>query len=97
MPPGRGGTINLFQREVDKPADVQGFARATLAGMAAAIHYPVLANDTLFLGCASIGPDAYAVAGVSEALKARIGPLRLCRRHGQTTLALAASAADTPR
>ena len=67
------GTINLFHREAGYPKDAGDFARCALGGTSAAAHYPVELNDTLFLGCASIGPDAHAVANVSSNLKRIIG------------------------
>ena len=67
------GTINLYHRETGYPKDVSTFARCALAQTGKAAHFPVSINDTLFLGCASIGPDAHAVAGVSAQLKRRIG------------------------
>ena len=67
------GTINLYHREVGYPKDAANFARRALGGTHAALHFPVELNDTLFLGCASIGPDAHAVANVSSGLKQIIG------------------------
>ncbi len=66
------GTINLVAREWDVPSDpdifVQSFADQSSLR-------PVRINDTFFIACASIGPDARAVAAVSEPLKRRIGRL----------------------
>lgn len=67
------GTINLLQRETGASADPDSFATAALRGAAPAIHHPVRLGDTVFLGCASVGPDAIAVAGVSSGLKRVIG------------------------
>ncbi len=69
------GTINLHHRETGYPKDAAAFAKAVLAQSGKAAHFPVSINDTLFLGCASMGPDAHAVASVSSALKRRIGRL----------------------
>jgi diacylglycerol kinase (ATP) len=66
------GTVNLLSREIGGDA---GFER--LAGrLLGADHrdcYGVTLNDTIFLVCASVGPEAWAVDGVSPALKRRIG------------------------
>ncbi len=67
-----GGTVNLFQREHQRPTEEKAFAAAVISAEPIA-HYAVSANDTVCLGCASIGPDAIAVANVSEKLKAMIG------------------------
>ena len=67
------GTINLYHRELGYPKDAGDFAKQTLGGTQSGAHFAVELNDTLFLGCASIGPDAHAVANVSSGLKRIIG------------------------
>ena len=67
------GTVNLLHREMDAPRDPAAYASGVLTGFAAARHYGVDINDTLFLACASVGPDAETVARVSPWLKQRIG------------------------
>lgn len=68
------GTINLIAREWDVPTDPDSFVSLSAARPARRL-FPVGLNDTCFLACASIGPDARAVAGLSVALKRRIGRL----------------------
>jgi diacylglycerol kinase family enzyme len=68
------GTINLIAREWGVPSDPDGFVEQSTARPARRL-FPVGLNDTCFLACASIGPDARAVAGLSVALKRRIGRL----------------------
>ncbi len=67
------GTINLLQRETGAHADPDRFVAAALSDTAPAVHYPVSLGETLFLGCASVGPDAIAVARVSGRLKRSMG------------------------
>ena len=66
------GTINLIAREWGVPSDPDSFVQQA-ADRPARCLFPVGLNDTCFLACASIGPDARAVAGLSVALKRRIG------------------------
>lgn len=68
------GTINLIAREWGVPSDPDRFVEQSTARPARRL-FPVGLNDTCFLACASIGPDARAVAGLSVALKRRIGRL----------------------
>ena len=69
------GTVNLVHRERLFPLDPAGHALRLLAeDRGASLHLAAL-NDTVFLACASVGPDSRAVARVSLALKARIGRL----------------------
>jgi hypothetical protein len=68
------GTINLIAREWGVSSDPDGFVEQSTARPARRL-FPVGLNDTCFLACASIGPDARAVAGLSVALKRRIGRL----------------------
>jgi diacylglycerol kinase (ATP) len=67
------GTINLFHRERGYPKGPADFAKTVLSGARMDQHFPVVINDSLFLGCASIGPDALAVSRVSPPLKRVIG------------------------
>jgi diacylglycerol kinase family enzyme len=70
-----GGTINLLHREIASPTDPDLHALRVLRGDAPSQLYSVEINDSLFLACASVGPDSRAVASVSLALKRRIGRL----------------------
>lgn len=67
------GTVNLLHREIGSPLDPVLHAPRLLAAEPAAYHYTVEVNDTLFLACASVGPDSRAVAGLSSRLKKWIG------------------------
>ncbi|MGE5722538.1 MAG: diacylglycerol/lipid kinase family protein, partial [Sphingomonadales bacterium] len=69
------GTINLLHRERAGALDPDLRAAALLAGDAGRNHYAASINDSLFLACASVGPDSAAVAVVSPRLKARVGRL----------------------
>jgi diacylglycerol kinase family enzyme len=69
------GTINLLHRERLFPLDPDLHSRRLLDSEAIGRFHPVEINDTLFLACASAGPDSRAVAAVSAALKRRIGTL----------------------
>ncbi|MDH7639870.1 diacylglycerol/lipid kinase family protein [Sphingomonas oryzagri] len=66
------GTVNLLSREIGKGHAPEALA-ARLLGEDRRPAFAVTLNDTLFLACASVGPEALAVAGVSAALKRRIG------------------------
>jgi len=72
------GTINLLAREARYASDVAGFARMAAERMAGEVgrevHFGHIGEEA-FLCCASVGPDARAVAAVSERLKRRIGRL----------------------
>lgn len=68
------GTINLIAREWGVPSDPDSFVAQSTVRPSRRL-FPVELNDTCFLICASIGPDARAVAGLSVALKRRIGRL----------------------
>jgi diacylglycerol kinase family enzyme len=70
-----GGTVNLLHREIASPTDPDLHALRVLGGDALSSLYSVEINDSLFLACASVGPDSRAVASVSLALKRRIGRL----------------------
>ena len=69
------GTVNLLYREMNLPRDPALYTSNVLARRGAASHYGVNLNDTLFLACASVGPDADTVANLSPALKHRVGRL----------------------
>jgi diacylglycerol kinase family enzyme len=68
------GTVNLLSREIGEDAAPDSLA-ARLLGGAHRPCYGVALADTLFLACASVSPEAWAVASVSVALKRRIGRL----------------------
>ena len=70
-----GGTVNLLHREFASPAEPSAYAARALSGTAATLHYAAEINDTLFLACASAGPDSRAVAAVTPKLKRRLGKL----------------------
>lgn len=67
-----GGTINLIARERGMPREPKAFVEKALAQRDQRLH-PVTINDMRFMACASIGPDARAVANVSPGLKRLIG------------------------
>jgi diacylglycerol kinase family enzyme len=69
------GTINLIHREARCSLVPDHYAERVLRGAAARHHYAVSLNETLFLACASVGPDSTAVAALSPRLKRRIGRL----------------------
>jgi diacylglycerol kinase family enzyme len=69
------GTVNLLHRERPGPTDPESHASRLLGGDAGGRLHPGAVGDSLFLACASVGPDSRAVAEVSLALKARIGKL----------------------
>lgn len=67
------GTVNLLHLEVGGPTTPDDFAHAALNQVKAQVHVPATINGEMFFGCASVGPDSHAVAGVSLKLKDRIG------------------------
>jgi diacylglycerol kinase family enzyme len=69
------GTVNLIHRERPFATDPDGHALRLLGAEAGGALHPASVNGSLFLACASVGPDARAVAEVSLGLKARIGKL----------------------
>ncbi|MBB5686855.1 diacylglycerol/lipid kinase family protein [Sphingobium boeckii] len=69
------GTVNLLYREMNLPRDPALYTSGVLARTGPASHYGVNLNDTLFLACASVGPDAETVARLSPWLKRRVGRL----------------------
>lgn len=70
-----GGTVNLLHREFASPADPSAYAARALSGETGSLHYAAEIDDTLFLACASAGPDSRAVAAVTPKLKRRLGKL----------------------
>lgn len=70
-----GGTVNLLQREWRYPTTTQAFVAAVLAATASNTNYAASINDSIFLACASVGPDSAAVAALSSPLKRIIGRL----------------------
>ncbi|MDB5697488.1 MAG: hypothetical protein JWN69_292 [Alphaproteobacteria bacterium] len=69
------GTINLLHREARCSLVPDDYAGRVLRGEQPRRQYAVSLNDTLFLACASVGPDSAAVAALSPTLKRRIGRL----------------------
>jgi diacylglycerol kinase (ATP) len=69
------GTVNLVHREKLFPLDPADHASRLLGEGESGRFHPVALNDSVFLACASVGPDSRAVAEVSLPLKARIGKL----------------------
>lgn len=70
-----GGTVNLIHREISWPTDPHIYAAHMLRANDHHSHHVVRINDTLFLACASAGPDSRAVAALSPRLKRRVGRL----------------------
>lgn len=66
------GTINLAARENGLPRKYEAFVAGALARQARPLYIASL-NDTYFVVCASVSPDARAVAALSEELKKKIG------------------------
>lgn len=67
------GTVNLLHRELRFPTDPRQHAARLLGNIPGTQHYAATVNGSLFLACASVGPDSAAVASVSSGLKRRIG------------------------
>ncbi|HYG46720.1 MAG TPA: diacylglycerol kinase family protein [Allosphingosinicella sp.] len=67
------GTVNLLHRERLFPLEPASHALRLLGEDKGALLHPASLNDTVFLACASVGPDSRAVAEVSLPLKARLG------------------------
>lgn len=67
------GTVNLLHLETGGPTKPDDFAHAALNQIKAQFHVPATINGEMFFGCACVGPDAHAVAGVSLRLKRLIG------------------------
>jgi len=66
------GTVNLLSREIGEDSAPDRLA-ARLLGGARRPCYGVTLADTVFLACASVSPEAWAVGSVSVPLKRRIG------------------------
>jgi diacylglycerol kinase (ATP) len=69
------GTVNLLHRERPCATEPEGHAERLLGESEGGLLHPATVAGSLFLACASVGPDSRAVAGVSLDLKARIGKL----------------------
>ena len=69
------GTINLLAREAGYPSHPDEFAKLALSQEPTRQHYPVCLGDGYFFACAGVGPDSFAVAGVSSRLKRVVGRL----------------------
>lgn len=67
------GTVNLLHRQISSPTDPYGHAVHALREAPPGLHYAVELNDTLFLACASVGPDSHAITALSARLKRHIG------------------------
>ena len=67
------GTINLLAKEAGYPRRPADFVRMVLSRDPGSPHFPVRIGDGHFFACAGVGPDAFAVAGVSTRLKRAIG------------------------
>lgn len=66
------GTINLLSREAGLDSAAGPLAERLL-GTGHRACYAVTLDDTMFLACASVGPETWAVGRVSLRLKRRIG------------------------
>lgn len=66
------GTVNLLSREIGEDVVPERLA-GRLLGVDHRPCYGVTLNDAMFLACASVSPEAWAVESVSIALKRRIG------------------------
>ncbi len=69
------GTINLLARELGYPRDARGFAERIESDARSRVCRVGVAGERRFLACASLGADAWVVAGLSTVLKARVGRL----------------------
>lgn len=67
------GTVNLLHLETGGPTEPNDFAHAVLNQTAQTQHVPAQIGGDMFFACASVGPDARAVATVSTRLKSWIG------------------------
>jgi len=67
------GTVNLLAREYGYRRDPISFAGRILHGRAPRMQRVARIGDTMMFTCASVGPDADAVAGVSPRMKRAIG------------------------
>ena len=69
------GTVNLVHRELSVHHAPRLHAERVMRLDLASNCYSVRLNQTLFLACASVGPDSRAVAALSPRLKFRFGRL----------------------
>src|SRR6187402_82445 len=67
------GTVNLLAREYGYRRDPIGFATRILRNAAPHFQRVARIGETLMFTCASVGPDADAVARVSRRLKRALG------------------------
>ncbi|HKT16028.1 MAG TPA: diacylglycerol kinase family protein [Allosphingosinicella sp.] len=67
------GTVNLLHREAGCALDPDLYATQIVRNPRGRRQYAAALGDSLFLACASAGPDSAAVAALSPALKRRIG------------------------
>jgi diacylglycerol kinase (ATP) len=67
------GTVNLLAREYGYRRDPIGFAGRILRDAAPHLQRIARIGETMMFTCASVGPDAEAVAGLSPRLKRAIG------------------------
>jgi diacylglycerol kinase family enzyme len=88
------GTVNLLSGEIGRDTTPESLA-GRLLGADYRPCYGVMLNDTMFLACASVSPETWAVESVSVALKRRIGRfayaialLPLLRRWPRTPIRL---------
>jgi diacylglycerol kinase family enzyme len=98
------GTVNLLMLETGQDCSPDALAERALGGDPGRAHYGVTLNETLFLACANVGPEAWAVEGVSPRLKRLIGRfayavalLPLLVRWPRTPIRLEASGSETGR
>jgi len=69
------GTVNLLAREYGYRRDPISFAGRVLHGRVPRLQRVARIGETMMFTCASVGPDADAVAGLSPRLKRAIGRL----------------------
>ena len=69
------GTVNLLAREYGYRRDPISFAGRILLARAPRLQRIARIGETMMFTCASVGPDAEAVAGLSPHLKRAIGRL----------------------
>lgn len=67
------GTVNLVGRECAYPVDPVTFVERVLHDSPPRRHHIGMIGDTALFSCASVGPDSFAVAGLSPSLKQAIG------------------------
>ena len=67
------GTVNLIARERGYPRDPAAFVARVLGGGELRDHHVGLIGEIILSGVASVGPDSFAVAGLSPPLKRLLG------------------------